>query len=383
MNRLDIACFGAVALSAAALLIEHQSKARLLERNRVFRREVAQWTQPPPAHAPLASTAAPASELLRLRGDLGRVRQEEIEAGRLQADDARLYSNWVQQLKAGKRLSLDQVESYLAAKQRGAESLLAAFQLTGERSLLREAVEHYPSDPRVAFAACVALKDEATPEEQRARLEAFKQAAPDNPLANYLEAQADFKSGQITEAIAELTAASGKSAFRDYYSENMAADKEAYQAAGLSPLDAALLAEGEASPPLAGLVNVGRSLLELAQRYQQAGDESSAQAAVQMGVALGCQVAELTPQNSLIDELVGWAIEQRILKALDPASPYGTSGYSVGDRLDELGQQKAQLKQALGMVGTLSKPDLEYYLEQVSTAGESKALQWVLSRPPP
>ena len=47
--------------------------------------------------------------------------------------------------------ALDQVEPYLRANRRSADSLLAAFCITGDQTLLREALERYPKDPKVCF----------------------------------------------------------------------------------------------------------------------------------------------------------------------------------------------------------------------------------------
>ncbi len=59
-----------------------------------------------------------------------------------------------------------QIEVYLAANRRSAESLLTAFRLTGDRALLQEASEKHPNDPRVNYAAWSAarLDDASSPE---------------------------------------------------------------------------------------------------------------------------------------------------------------------------------------------------------------------------
>lgn len=396
MNRLDIVCFGAVALGMAALLFEQHAKTRLSERNRLLRAAVEQSDQLAPAgRHPLSlprpqvafSSAAPgggpSQELLQLRRDLRGLRRDRNQANWLQTDNARLHTNWVQRLKAGNKLSLEQVESYLKAKQRSAGSLLAAAELTGDQTLLREALNKYPSDRQVVFAACTS--GQATPEERRECFELFKQLAPDNALANYLSAQAYFKSGQTAEAVQELIAASGKPRFQDYSWELLPAVEEGYQAAGLSPLEAAALASGQCSLRSLGYLNaLGSSLGDLAQRYLQAGDDTSAQSAVAMAVALGRKVGDL---GNLTGELVGLAIEQRTLKTLDPTSAYDASGDSVEDRLNQLAQRKAEIRALCGQadeaIKNLSEPDLASFYERFRTVGELEAFRWVLSRPQP
>src|SRR5262245_27265461 len=60
-------------------------------------------------------------------------------------------SNLISRLESGDtpRLTAEQVEPYLEKNRRSAESLLAAFRATADKTFLREAMEKYPTDPRV------------------------------------------------------------------------------------------------------------------------------------------------------------------------------------------------------------------------------------------
>jgi tetratricopeptide (TPR) repeat protein len=285
------------------------------------------------------------------------------------------------------KLSRDQVESYLAENRRSAESLLAAFRLAGDRSLLQEAAEKYPNDPSVNYAGWIAarMKDDASPEERRQWLEAFKQSAPDNALANYLSAQDCFQSGRTDRAVEELMAAAAKSKFQDYSADCAQNLEEAYLSAGYSETEAK--AAGAYSvwlPNLSDLKELGHSVGELAKLYRQAGDEASAQAALQMGVTLGQRLTEPAGQRPLIYDFSGLALERRILETLDPASPYDAAGHSVNDRLDELRQQveanKALWKQADPVLQNMSDQELTRYFDRMKTFGETEALRWVMSR---
>ena len=315
-----------------------------------------------------------------------RRRRDLREADWIEADNARLHSNWVQQLKGGKQLTLEQIEPYLKARQRSAGSLLAAAELTGDSSLLREALEKAPADLRVALTACTS--GQLTPEERRQWLDAFKQLAPDNALPFYLSAQACFKAGQTDEAIGELISASGKATLQGCSSESLSAMQEGYQDAGLTATEAAALASQQWMPEWGEIIGLGGSLAKLAQQYRQAGDPDSAQAAVQICLALASQVAVLSPQQRDLDgEFMGLGIEQRLLRTLDPASPYDDSGRPVSDRLAELAQREAELgslcQQAGQALQTLSDPDLAAFYDQVRTAGESAAYRWLLSQSQP
>jgi tetratricopeptide (TPR) repeat protein len=308
------------------------------------------------------------------------------------ADDLRPTNLLARLLKGDEpaTLSLQQVEPFLQDNRRSAESLLAAFRATGDATLLREAVDKYPNDPRVNF---VALFKSESPEARRHLLEAFKQSAPDNALANYLSAQDYFKSGQTDRAVEELVAASGKHDFGDYSAHLVQNLEEAYRSAGYSALEAKVAAAYDLPlPQLAELRRLGQNLAELAKLYRQAGDATSAEAAWQMGLALGERLGEPSAQNSLVHDFVGLAIQRQILETMDPASPYDSGGRTVRERLDEILSQREELKrlhdptaglgggQRQDILETLSEQDLASFFDRMKVFGESEALRWARNK---
>src|SRR5262249_42794026 len=145
-----------------------------------------------------------------------------------------------------------------------------------DRSLLIEAREKFPGDPRVAFAAASMPGD--SPEEHRKWIENFKQSAPDNAAGEYLSAADYFKSGQSNLALLEVQSAINKP-LRNYYHDFIQEADEAYRAAGYSEAQAKALASFQLLlPELAQYKQVGVNLASLAQSYQQTGDTASAQA---------------------------------------------------------------------------------------------------------
>src|SRR6266852_2878992 len=73
------------------------------------------------------------------------------------------------------QLTAEQAEAYLKPSRRSAASLLAAFRGTRDEKFLQEALQKFPNDPQVNFAA--AIRRDMSPEERRQRLDAFKQSA--------------------------------------------------------------------------------------------------------------------------------------------------------------------------------------------------------------
>ena len=280
------------------------------------------------------------------------------------------------------KLTAAQVEPYLNANQRSAASLLAAFRTTDDPALLEEAMQKYPNDPQVGFEAL--FRKDASPENRRQWLDALKQSAPDNALPNYLSALDHFKAGQTAEAVQELTAASGKEQFQDYSLDRIQADQEAYRAAGRSEGEVKLAATYNLRlPHLAQAKELGQNIVDLANSYQQAGDEASRQAALQIAANLGRRYGEGSPAESLISQLVGIAVERTALNAMDPKSPYGADNQTVQDRIDQLAQQRAAIrelnKQVEPLLPTMSDQDWASYLDRSHVFGEEAAMRWLVS----
>jgi len=109
----------------------------------------------------------------------------------------------VQDIIAGKVPSLSQVEveAFLREKGRTAQNLLAASRLLKDLKYAREAAILEPQNPLAQLE--LALRGE-TPEEKGAALAAFRKAAPDNSLGDYLAAHQAFQSGDAGAAGAAL-----------------------------------------------------------------------------------------------------------------------------------------------------------------------------------
>ena len=278
------------------------------------------------------------------------------------------------------RLTRAQIDSYLAENHRSAESLLTAFRLSGDRDLLKEAVEKAPHDPRVALTA---LFKSESPEERRQWLDTFKQSAPDNALPNYLSALDYFKAGQPDEAARELLAASARPKFQDYSMDFIQTAEEAYRAAGYPGLEAKAIATWSLEiPQFEQFRQLGDSLAEMAKSYRQADDETSAQTALQLGLGLGQRLA--SEPAPLLQELVSLTVQNQILSAMDPASTYGDGGQTVKNRMDEIAQQRAVIKglaqQTEGLLQVMSEPDAASFYDRLKTFGEVDAVRWAAGK---
>jgi RNA polymerase sigma factor (sigma-70 family) len=290
-----------------------------------------------------------------------------------------LYSRFT---NAVPKLTAAQVEAYLKANRTNAASLLAAYRTSGDTILLKEAMEKYPNNPQVAFEAV--FDKDLSPEEQRQWLNAFEKSAPDNALANYLSAYNLFNSGQIDQGIQELMASAGKGV-SDYTLERAQDDEEAYLSAGYSAAEAARISDSWLTlSQLSQIKHLGVDLVDLANAYSQSGDQTSAQATYEMAMNLGQRYENPSTDWTLISQLVGLAIQKIALSAMNPNSPYGDSGLTVQDQLNQNTQNRAAInelaQQATPLLPTLSDQDILNYENRRRAFGELAAFQWVVSK---
>jgi hypothetical protein len=203
-------------------------------------------------------------------------------------------------------------------------------------------------------------------------------------MASYLSALAYFRSGQTDLAVKDLIAAIGKPQFQDYSWDFVQNAEEAWRTAGYSEAETRMVATWQLLlPHTAELNQLHHSIMDLANAYRQAGDPTSAQAALQFNLQLGQQL-DGSPNDPLINQLIGLAIQRDALGAMDPGTPYGTSGQTVTDRIEQLKQQTATIKelvkQSESLQQSMSPQEWITYNDRTREFGEVNALQWLINK---
>jgi hypothetical protein len=285
------------------------------------------------------------------------------------------------------KLPREEVEKYVEHNNRNAVSLLAAYRALRDTNYLAEAALNFPNDARVQLGV---LSSTLYPEDRRKWLDLFKASAPDNSLANYLSALDHFKVGQSAEAVNELLEAARKPGFQDYAMESKLDEEELNMAAGRTSLQARLSSAGWAEdllPSLASYKALAQNLVRLQNEYVSAGDNASAEGMAQMGLRLAHRLNSGEGTQFVINELVGNAIENMMLKQLDADTSYEfLDGKTPKTRLSEMQAQKASLtdsRQNLrDMLPQMTEAELLSYTERQRLYGEAGALRWLQQRAP-
>jgi hypothetical protein len=136
-------------------------------------------------------------------------------------------------------------------------------------------------------------------------------------------------------------------------------------------------------PQLAELKTLAQNTVDLAASYRKAGDESSAQAALQIAIGLGKQLdASLRTSVPLVTRLVGIAVERMALDSIGPSAGYGDG--TIKEQLDQLVQRRNSIqdlvKQAAPFQEQMTSADWLNYNERTVSFGEQNAIGWLLNK---
>jgi hypothetical protein len=372
MTKIQATILGAVVAGAVATSFMVHQQAKLRQENASLRRQLglsntagagqtnqaASPRRPRAARASASTTAGPESEVKTF--------QQVVD-----------YAT-----SHGRELPPEQIEAYLTQNHRNVESLLAAYQVSHDPAYLREAATNSPNVPAMQFAV---LANNIFPDDQRKWIDAFKASSQGNALPWYFSALDYFKSNQPDQAIQELKQASKLPFYSGYAAQTGEAVQEMYDAAGWPALAAQAIAPGTAYSSSGAYLNVLKTLannaLQTQQQYATQGDAASATSMASLGINLGDQ---LRHADGPMDELVGIAMEKKILAQLDPAQSYDFLGCSVLQALTDLDQQKTMIRDILQtrdqVRPTLNESDLNAYWEREKIYGEMYAMQWLKSK---
>src|ERR1039458_6229176 len=388
MTKLQAAIIGTLVVAGVATTLVVQHQAKLREENQSLRQQIAQLKtdneglagrvaqlKRAPAPRVAASSAtnppvaqSPYEQLQAFLDSRLAPSREEIEAG--------LQQN--RPPKPPDALSRKEIEAYLQQNKRNAESLLAAYRMSHDQSYLREAAANFPNTHAVQFAI---IADKVFPEEQRQWIDAFKASSPDNALAWYFSALDYFNSKQPDLAVRELAEATHRQSFDTYATQADQAVEEMCDLAGWPPLAAKAWApSSESASYLPSLKNLANQMMQTQQQDLTQGDAASANSMASMGMILG----NILRAGSPIDQLVGIAIEKKILGQLDPAVNYDFLDRPVSEVLAELDRQKQAIRDALNtrdqLLPTLNEAELASYFERKKLYGEVNAVLWLQSK---
>ncbi len=290
-----------------------------------------------------------------------------------------------------KTMALERGKKWLESRGRDAASLVAMWELTGDESLLLEAAERFPNDPRV----CLGMIQHAGKDGTAALpwIERLIAAEPDNPNGHYLKVSALMQLKDGAGALVALRAAAAlKGTLDDHLRDRILTVREAALASGAGIRDASALAlvaplsHSTAYQTFAGASRVLRAEIVAAKAD---GDQDRLVQIAGFGMAVVAH-ANAGASDSLVHELVGLTVEKAVLSELPGDTEFGVSGRTVSEQRDEMELRRADImqfiKQAEDCSGTLegaSDAVNAEYTDRFLLHGERAARTWLLEQFPP
>jgi hypothetical protein len=278
------------------------------------------------------------------------------------------------------QLSQAEVDAFLKSEGRSPRNLLAAARILKDLKYAREAAILDPKDPLPQLE--LALRGE-TPEERSAAVAAFRAAAPDNSLGDYLAAHQAFASGDAGVAGEALLKSLDNPLYADYSQQLIDSSTQAYLSSGYDPESASVSAMlsfnvGQIGP----LSDLSNKLKALQTEFIRSADFDAAEPTVVIGLTLGQRIQDQGPY--LIDQLSGIAIEKKFLDELDPETRAGPEGQTAGERLKVIDGKLLEIKDLAGRwAPALSAADAATqarYFAMMKTDGELAAMRWLVNR---
>jgi len=303
-------------------------------------------------------------------------RSLKVDRDRVAAPGKRTFQEAfaLSQQNGERRLTAEQIDAFVNARNRNADSLLSAFRLGGDQAFLKEAMERFPDHPQVLMTSLSQVQDA---EKRLAILENLKRVDPNNAMGNCMAARALLQLGRKDEALEELRKSIGKSVddFTVALAQN---DEEAFLFSGLPPAQAKLMALfGSSKSLVLQFRDLGDEMAKMGKDFQAGGDELSAESLRGIQSGLGQQ---LQGSGTLVDFLVGRLVEKRAIEGVDSEETQA--------RLEVLDQQKQNLtgkaKQVMELIKdpSVAEGDWLLYFDRAKLFGEAAANDWMLEKYP-
>tara|TARA_Y100001934_G_scaffold192579_1_gene227157 strand:+ start:6320 stop:7474 length:1155 start_codon:yes stop_codon:yes gene_type:complete len=338
-----------------------------------------------PSPAPPAAAASPDPASSKVHSKPGTAQAPVNAESSEKKKDAVTLAKLVEGLFSGeispKQPTPEQLKAHVESNQNSAESMLAAFQASGDKAWLSNAALLHPDDPRVQFAM---ITQKVDPERQREWLEKFKASDPENSLADYLSAAEHLRRGDSKAAIADMLAAEGKRNFEDYARSDIQSAEELYLNSGRDPTESKVSAAIQQKLPyLKDLRRFGHQLSGLQKQALENGDTAAHAELVQAGLGLGQRLSSEIGGKFLLNNVVGIAIEREVLHGLEPDQGYDYLEQTPREALGLLDEEMNNIKNTAkitGVIGQVPSFDVAGFFDRIKLYGEYDALRWLSAK---
>jgi hypothetical protein len=275
------------------------------------------------------------------------------------------------------------LESWLESKKNDshsfAEALVMAGLITKDPALIRRGIEVDPENPHLLFIG--ATLPEFSKEE---RLELSKRllvADPDNGLAAFVSASHLLDAGHTDTAIQILRETTQRHRMDGFGIDTQLGMEDAYIAAGLSPDSAKFRSTFDFR---LGYLSDLRSLANSLKHMEGSRSPDEASELRSLTALMGQRLADQSRSGTLIDHLVGIALEEATMRGLSDEAPSPYEGLTVRQARESIVAEGQEIRQVTTILPDIQEllwkdPDLmSRYIDRFRLRGELNAAKWLV-----
>ena len=149
----------------------------------------------------------------------------------------------------------------------------------------------------------------------------------------------------MDSALQDLAVGAQKAQFKDYVTDHMQTLEEIYLNAGHTAVEAKALATCAVElPHIAQVVEISRNLVNQVKNYQNSGDSASVENLGRMNLAIAGHLNGVQDGGNLLGQMVGVAVEQRLLSQLDSNQNYSFINGTVAERISALSAREQSIR---------------------------------------
>jgi hypothetical protein len=269
------------------------------------------------------------------------------------------------------------MERFLAAKGNTPANYLAAWFCTRKVVWLDRALERFPKSPMVLLAK-IGEGDPKNPDLELVRR--FNEAAPDNPLPKFFEANALFNAGDKEAGVAAIREALAKPGFYTWMNESIDGARSLFEFSGVHPVMADIASTFQLPLPYLSMAMASsRGLIDVYKESAATGEPNPA--LLEMTYKMGQMFETPEASRTLIGQLVGASIQKMSLQNLPVDATPAWLSIKPADRLTQLEALRTDLPKLTTSTEWLYQREnahlLGEYLQRFRTEGERAAMNWL------
>lgn len=279
-------------------------------------------------------------------------------------------------------ISREQLEGWLNSKKNNPHSFGEARVIAGlildDHDLIRQGIDTDPENPHLLFIG--ATLTEFSKEEHLVMSTRLVAADPQNALSGFILAGHLLEAGQPEEAIQTLRKSNQSKKVYDFRTQTQLSTEDAYIAAGLAPNTA----KSRSTLDLTiGYLSDLKTLAKSLKGMEGSMSLEDASELRELTALMGQRLSEESKSGTMIDRLIGIAIEEITLSGIPEQEPSPYNGMKIRQAKESIAADRKEIKDLIDDFDDmqnqlLNDPELmSRYIDRLRLRGEFSATKWL------